>query len=105
MVNDAGVEELVTDKGYHSGPCLVAMAEMGVRSYIPEPRKAAANGSTNPNNKRRCMPTGGASQANAASAYCGGAVSFWNGPSRINTKPAACGECMSKAAMRSPNEC
>lgn len=38
LVNEAGVEELVTDKGYHSGPCLVAMAELGVRSYISEPK-------------------------------------------------------------------
>jgi hypothetical protein len=33
------VEELVTDKGYHSGPCLVKMAELGVRSYVPEPKQ------------------------------------------------------------------
>ena len=39
VVNEAGVEELVTDKGYHSGPCLVAMAEMGVRTYVSEPKK------------------------------------------------------------------
>ena len=40
VVNEAGVEELVTDKGYHSGPCLVAMAAMGVRSYISEPKQS-----------------------------------------------------------------
>jgi len=39
VVNQAGVEELVTDKGYHSGVCLVAMAEMGVRSYVSEPKQ------------------------------------------------------------------
>jgi transposase len=39
LVNDAGVEELVTDKGYHSGPCLVNMAELGVRSYVSEPKQ------------------------------------------------------------------
>jgi transposase len=39
LVNEAGVEELVTDKGYHSGPCLVAMAELGVRSYVSEPKQ------------------------------------------------------------------
>ena len=38
LVNDAGVEELVTDKGYHSGACLIAMTEMGVRTYISEPK-------------------------------------------------------------------
>ena len=39
LVNEAGVEELVTDKGYHSGPCLLAMAAMGMRTYISEPKK------------------------------------------------------------------
>jgi transposase len=40
LVNEAGVEELVTDKGYHSGPCLVKMAELGVRSYVSEPKQS-----------------------------------------------------------------
>jgi transposase len=39
LVNEAGVEELVTDKGYHSVACLIAMAELGVRSYLPEPKQ------------------------------------------------------------------
>jgi len=30
------VAEAVLDKGYHSGAVLVALAEMGVRSYVPE---------------------------------------------------------------------
>jgi transposase len=36
-VNAMGVEELVADKGYHSGDVLVAMREAGVRTYIAEP--------------------------------------------------------------------
>jgi transposase len=31
------VEELVADKGYHSGDVLVSALESGVRSYIAEP--------------------------------------------------------------------
>lgn len=40
LVNEAGVEELVTDKGYHSGACLLKMAKLGVRSYISEPKQS-----------------------------------------------------------------
>jgi transposase len=34
-----GVEEVVTDKGYCSGAVLADMAEMGVRSYVSEPKQ------------------------------------------------------------------
>jgi len=36
-VNAKGMEELVADKGYHSGDVLVSVLESGVRSYIAEP--------------------------------------------------------------------
>jgi transposase len=36
QVNLGGVEELVADKGYHSGPVLEEMKATGVRTYIPE---------------------------------------------------------------------
>ena len=36
-VNAKGVEELVTDKGYHSGNVLVSAQQSEVRSYIAEP--------------------------------------------------------------------
>ena len=35
-VNVAGIEEAVTDKGYHSGAVVKRMQAYGVRSYIPE---------------------------------------------------------------------
>src|SRR5438445_10958334 len=35
-VNVAGIEEAVTDKGYHSGAVVKRMKAYGVRSYIPE---------------------------------------------------------------------
>jgi hypothetical protein len=38
-VNVNGVEEVVADKGYHSGPVVVALGEVPVRSYIPEPKR------------------------------------------------------------------
>src|SRR5450755_2432598 len=39
-VNLAGIEEVVADKGYHSGAALVAMKEAAVRTYIPEKKQA-----------------------------------------------------------------
>ncbi len=38
-VNLAGIEEVVGDKGYHSGPALVKMKAAGVRTYIPEKKQ------------------------------------------------------------------
>jgi len=43
LVNERGVEEVVADKGYHSGPALVALRVAGVRSYIPEPERGPRN--------------------------------------------------------------
>jgi transposase len=37
LVNGRGVEEVVADKGYHSGETLIALHQESVRSYIPEP--------------------------------------------------------------------
>jgi len=39
-VNADGVEEVVTDKGYHSGAALERMGETGIRTYIPEKKQA-----------------------------------------------------------------
>jgi transposase len=38
-VNVAGIEEAVTDKGYHSGAVVKRMKAYGVRSYIPEKKQ------------------------------------------------------------------
>ena len=40
QVNLGGVEEVVADKGYHSGPVLKEMKAAGVRTYIPEKKQA-----------------------------------------------------------------
>ena len=36
---EAKPEEVVTDKGSHSGPMLVALEELGMRTYISEPKR------------------------------------------------------------------
>ena len=40
QVNVAGIEELVADKGYHSGAVLERIKENKVRTYIPEKKQA-----------------------------------------------------------------
>jgi transposase len=45
QVNAQGVEEVVEDKGYHSNQTMVDLKEIGVRSYVAEPKR--------PGNQRR----------------------------------------------------
>ena len=39
QVNPRGIEEVVADKGYHSGSTVQAIGEAEARSYIPEPQR------------------------------------------------------------------
>ena len=43
LVNERGVEEVVADKGYHSGAALLALHQESVRTYIPEPERGRRN--------------------------------------------------------------
>ncbi len=43
QINEQGVEEVVADKGYHSGAVLKDVHEQEVRSYIPEPERGRRN--------------------------------------------------------------
>jgi transposase len=42
-IHPLGVEELVADKGYHSGETLKTLHDGGVRSYLPEPARGKRN--------------------------------------------------------------
>src|SRR6059058_2495663 len=42
-INEVGVEEVVADKGYHSGAVLKEVHDQEVRSYIPEPERGRRN--------------------------------------------------------------
>src|SRR3954454_23111528 len=39
QVHINGITELVTDKGYHSGPTVVVLGQAAVRTYIPKPNR------------------------------------------------------------------
>ncbi len=43
QIDPRGVEELVADKGYHSGEVLKTLHTGGVRSYLPEPARGKRN--------------------------------------------------------------
>jgi transposase len=38
-INPEGIEEVVTDKGYHSAAVMRQLAEWGLRSYVSEPKR------------------------------------------------------------------
>jgi len=42
-INERGIEEVVADKGYHSGQVLKDLHDEGIRSYIPEPERGRRN--------------------------------------------------------------
>jgi len=42
-INERGIEEVVADKGYHSGAVLQELHEQAIRSYIPEPDRGRRN--------------------------------------------------------------
>lgn len=42
-VNPEGVQEAVADKGYHSNEVMVDLGQVGVRSYVAEPRRGRRN--------------------------------------------------------------
>jgi transposase len=92
-----GIEEIVGDKGYHSNQSLVDLEAVGVRSYISEPDRGRRNWKKNPKHATRCTAIVGGFVGRGACACCDSAVSAWNGPSPISTRPAACAACTSAA--------
>jgi len=66
-VNQACVEEVVADKGYHSNEVVRDLTEWGVRTYIAEPERGTRNGKDDRRNKRRCMPIDGGFEERGAS--------------------------------------
>ena len=65
QVHSGGIEEVVADKGYHSGAVLQALQESACRSYILEPDRG--NGKGKRRSRSRYTPTGGGPRVTAAS--------------------------------------
>jgi len=70
-VNVAGIEEMVADKGHHSGAVVERVKSYGVRSYIPERQQKGQSGigRATPASSRRCTPIGGGCRATTENAY------------------------------------
>jgi hypothetical protein len=91
-VNLAGIEETVTDKGYHSGAVVKRMKAYGVRSYIPEKQqKGRRNWAGKQAEQQAVYANRRRVRGELARAYCGGAASWWSAASRTATRRAGCG--------------
>jgi transposase len=102
-VNAKGVEELVADKGYHSGDVLVSALESGVRSYIAEPDGGRRRWAANAKSRRRSTLIGSGSVAIEASSCSGGGARWSSGLSHMPTRPDLCGDytCAENRTCRS----
>ena len=94
VVADAGLAEIVGDKGYHSNQTLTEFVDLGLRSYISEPDRGRRNWKGRPTPAPPSMPIGGGFEAPAGNVCCGSAANGLNGPMRISTTPAACAGCI-----------
>ena len=91
----AGVEEVIADKGYHSDETLVALDEVGVRSY----RIGAGAGSAPLAGQEDGRDAAGEACCAASvvweppSSTTGGVASWWSGLARTSMKPVVYGGC------------
>ena len=91
-LNIMGIEEMVADKGHHSGAALELVRKYQVRSCIPErQQKGQRKWRARPASNKRCTPTAAVSRAAMARACCDAAESWLNAASPIATTPVECG--------------
>src|SRR3974390_2081154 len=84
-----GIEELVTDKGYHSGAVIKRVKRYEVRSYIPEKKqKGQRNWAGKPAEQQAVYANRRRVRGEYARVYCGGAASSSNAASRTATRRA-----------------
>jgi hypothetical protein len=92
-VHGQGLQEVVTDKGYHSAPGLVRLAEAGVRSYIPE-KKQQRNWDGKAKEKRVYLANQRRVRGERGQRLLKRRGNFWSGRLRISTERVGCGGCM-----------
>jgi len=68
-IHPLGVEELVADKGYHSGETLKTLHDGGVRSYLPEPARANGTGKARQSSRSGLTRIEGELAVRAAGSY------------------------------------
>ena len=110
----AEVEEVVADKGYHSDATLVALDEIGVRSYVSEPergrrcwqdKKTGEAPAEKRAAQRHYMDTVGVFAATEVVVFNAAAGSWWSGLSRTSTRPGGCGGCGCAATRMCASGC
>jgi transposase len=69
QVNLGGIEEVVADKGYHSGPTLVEMKAAGVRTFPKRSRPGSGIGWGRRISSKRCTRTGSGCRGRRASSF------------------------------------
>ena len=70
LVSDDVLSKVVTDKGYHSNDMMTDLKELGIRSYVSEPKAADGTGLANKPNRMRFTRIGAESEAIAAEPCC-----------------------------------
>ena len=92
QVNVAGIEETVTDKGYHSGAVLKRMKAYGVRSYIPEKKqKGQRNWAGKAEEQQAVYAKRAAGAGRVRQEFdCGGGASWSSAASRTARERAVC---------------
>src|SRR3954469_1248722 len=87
-IHDA-VEEVVADKGYHSGAVLKERHHQGVRTYIPDRTAVGGSGRARRSSRSGLMRIVGECGAIAADSYKRGAVNLRREALLTCTKPVA----------------
>ena len=85
-----GVEEVVADRDITATRRWSGLRPSACAATSRSRIAAGGTGRARRRRGTRCMPTGGGSAARVGNGCCGSGASYWNGPTRISTRPAGC---------------
>jgi transposase len=89
LAGAAVIEELVTDKGYHSDDVLVQLHDLDVRSYVAEPDRGRRRWKGRRNAQTRVYANRRRLRATGASSCTESELNWRSGATRICTRPVA----------------
>ena len=85
-----GMQEVTTDKGYHSDDVLVGLEEVGLRSYISEPDRGRRRWRGEETARRAVYANRRAIVGSVVNASSGCVASEWSAPSLTSTRRERC---------------
>lgn len=100
-----GLAEVVGDKGYHSNATVIALAELGLCSCVPEPNRGRRRWRAKAAARTAMLPTGGGYTAVVGCACSASAANASNAPMPISTRRADCAACICWVTLTSSNAC